>query len=314
MKAKTGNFFIHSSSGKSQMKPKITAIIPLGEKRSIEILETIKRQYEKISFIIEKGPNHCLNLNRGVKKAKTEILAFVNGHTLLPRDWSKKVRIFFEKHPEIDIVGGPQLTPENASYFEKISGYALGSRFGSGEASTRYSGRKLILNADETMLTSANLVCRKHVLKLVKFDETLYPGGDPKFISDAKKKGFKIAYSPEIIAYNKRRTNIKDFFIQNFNYGKVRPKKEPFLETLKHPFFIIPSLFILYLILLIPLMIISKFFLFPAIIYICLNIIFSVYEGTKNNNFFAILFLPFIFLTIHLSYGAGFLYGLIFRK
>ena len=60
------------------MKPKITAIIPLGEKRSIEILETIKKQHEKINFIIEKGPNHCLNLNRGVKKAKTEILAFIN--------------------------------------------------------------------------------------------------------------------------------------------------------------------------------------------------------------------------------------------
>src|SRR3989344_392936 len=270
------------------MKPKITAIIPLGEKRSIEILETIKRQYEKINFIIEKGPNHCLNLNRGVKKAKTEILAFVNGHTLLPRDWSKKVRIFFEKHPEIDIVGGPQLTPENASYFEKISGYALGSRFGSGEASTRYSGRKLILNADETMLTSANLVCRKHVLKLVKFDETLYPGGDPKFISDAK-----------------------NFFIQNFNYGKVRPKKEPLLETLKHPSFLIPSLFLIYLIMLIPLIIINKWFLLPAMIYVSTNILFSAYESIKNKDPLTILTLPIIFLAIHLSYGAGFLYGMI---
>src|SRR3989344_371954 len=311
MKAKTGNFFIHSSSGGCKMKPKITAIIPLGEKRSIEVLETIKRQYEKINFIIEKGPNHCLNLNRGVKKAKTEILAFINGHTLLPRDWSKKVRLFFEKHPEIDIVGGPQLTAPNASYFEKISGYALSSRFGSGEASTRYGGRKLILNADETMLTSANLVCRKHVLKLVKFDEKLYPGGDPKFISDAKKKGFKIAYSPEIIAYNKRRTNIKDFFIQNFKYGMVRPKKESFVETLKHPFFLIPSLFLIYLLILIPLIIINKLFLIPAIIYVSTNILFSAYESIKNKDPLTIFTLPIIFLAIHLSYGAGFLYGMI---
>ena len=293
------------------MKPKITAIIPLGEKRSIEVLETIKRQDEKINFIIEKGPNHCLNINRGVKKAKTEILAFINGHTLLPRDWSKKVRIFFEKHPEIDIVGGPQLTPENASYFEKISGYALGSIFGSGGVSTRYSGKKLILNADETLLTSANLACRKYVLKSVKFDENLYPGGDPKFISDAKKKGFNVAYSPEIIAYNKRRTNLKDFFIQNFKYGLVRPKKETFLETLKHPFFIVPSLLVLYLIFLIPLSMISKLFFIPAMIYTVINIFFSAYEAVKNHNLKSTFILPIIFLSIHLSYGLGFIFGMI---
>src|SRR3989344_2867956 len=306
MKAKTGNFFIHSSSGGCKMKPKITAIIPLGEKRSIEVLETIKRQYEKINFIIEKGPNHCLNLNRGVKKAKTEILAFINGHTLLPRDWSKKVRLFFEKHPEIDIVGGPQLTAPNASYFEKISGYALGSRFGSGEVSTRYGGKKLILNADETMLTSANLACRKHVLKLVKFDEKLYPGGDPKFISDAKKKRFKIAYSPEIIAYNKRRTNIKDFFIQNFNYGKVRPKKESLSETIKRPSFLVPSLFLIYLVALPFLLIITQWFFAPVILYAFLSIFFSGYECAKNKDFLAVFILPLIFLIIHISYGLGF--------
>lgn len=293
------------------MKPKITAIIPLGEKRSIEILETIKKQEEKINFIIEKGPNHCTNINRGIKKAKTEIIAFVNGHTLLSKDWSKNVRIFFEKYKNIDIVGGPQLTPQNSSYFEKVSGYALGSIFGSGGASIRYSGKKLILNADETMLTSANLACRKYVCEKVKFDENLYPGGDPKFISDAKKNGFKIAYSPEIIAYNKRRTNLRDFTIQNFKYGAVRPKKETSLETLKHPFFIIPSLFLIYLILLAPLSLISKLFFIPIIVYILFNIFFSAYESVKNKDLKSIFLLPIIFLSIHLSYGAGFIYGIL---
>ena len=296
------------------MNSKITIIIPLGERKSLEALETIKQQKEKVNFIIERGPNPSLNRNNGIKKAKTEIIAFINGHTLLPQNWSRNIRIFFEKYKEIDVVGGPQLTPKNSSYFEKISGYALSSKFGSGGVSGRYNGKRLMMNANETMLTSANMACRKKVVKKIKFDEKLYPGEDPKFISDAKKFGFNVAFEPNIFVYHRRRTDIKNFFIQNFNYGKVRPKKEPFSDTIKHPFFIIPSLFILYLILLIPLMIISKFFLFPLIGYICLSILFSVYEGTKNNDFFAIFSLPFIFLTIHLSYGAGFLYGLLFKK
>ena len=293
------------------MKYKLTVIVPLGEKMDKGVLETIKKQDEKTNFIIENGPNPSINRNNGAKKAKTEIIAFVNGHTLLPKDWSKKIRIFFEKYKNIDIVGGPQLTPKDASYFEKISGYALSSIFGSGGVSTRYGGKNLIFDADETSLSSANIACRKKVLDKIKFDENLYPGEDPKFISDAKKNGFKLAYSPEIIAFNKRRTNLKEFAMQNFNYGRVRPKKESFVETLKHPSFIVPSLFLLYLILLIPLMVIHKWFILPLILYGILSVFFSVYESVKNKDLLAIFILPFIFFTIHLSYGLGFLYGMI---
>ncbi len=293
------------------MKLKLTVIVPIAKNRKVEALPTLKNQDEKINFIIERGTNPSANRNKGIKKAKTEIVAFINGHTILPKDWSKNILNFFEKYKKIDLIGGPQLTPKNASYFEKISGYALSSKFGSGGVSARYGGKKLIFNADETMLSSANMACRKKVVEKIRFDENLYPGEDPKFISDAKKKGFKVAYSPEIIAFNKRRTNLMDFAIQNFKYGSVRPKKESFLETLKHPFFIIPSLFLIYLILLIPLTIISKLFLIPAIIYISANILFSAYESIKNKNSLAILILPFIFLTIHLSYGIGFLYGIL---
>lgn len=293
------------------MKSKITAIIPLGERMDAEVLDTIKKQDEKINFIIERGSNPSVNRNRGIEKAKTEIIAFINGHTILPKDWSKNIKIFFEKYKNIDIVGGPQLTPKNSSYFEKISGYALGSKFGSGEVSTRYSGKKLLLDADETSLSSANMACRKKVFNKIKFDEKLYPGEDPKFISDAKKFGFKIAYSPEIIAFHRRRTNIKDFATQNFNYGKVRPKKESLSETIKHPSFLVPSLFLIYLVILIPLSIISKLSLIPAILYAGASIFFSVYEGVKNRILSSIFILPFIFLLIHISYGAGFLYGMI---
>lgn len=293
------------------MKPQITIIIPLGEGKSLEAIRTIKQQEEKVKVFIEKGPNPSINRNNGAKKAKTEIVAFINGHTLIPKDWSKKIRIFFEKYKKIDIVGGPQLTPKNASYFEKVSGYALSSKFGSGGVSARYDGKKLIINADETVLSSANLACRKKVVEKIRFDEKLYPGEDSKFISDAKKNGFKIAYSSKIIAFNKRRTNLKDFAVQNFKFGMVRPKKETLLETLKHLFFIIPSLFLIYLILLIPLSFVSNLFFIPGIAYLLFNIFFSAYESVKDNDLKSIFLLPIVFLTIHLSYGAGFLYGIL---
>lgn len=291
------------------MKPKITTIVPLGENMDAEVIETIKNQDEKVNFIIEKGPNPSKNRNNGAKKSKTEIIAFVNGHTILPHNWSRNVRVFFEKNKNIEIVGGPQFTPKNASSFEKASGYALGSIFGSGGVSTRYSGKKLILDADETSLSSANLACRKKVFNKIKFDEKIYPGEDPKFISDAKKNGFKMAYSPSIISFNKRRTNLREFIIQNFKYGLTRPKKESILETLKRPFFIVPGLFLIYILFLVPLIFFSKLFLMPLIFYVTLNIFFSAYESFKNKDIKSIFILPLIFLSIHISYGAGFIYG-----
>jgi len=290
-------------------KKKITLVIPAKQGAKLSVLETINKS--DFEIIVETGNNTSRNRNNGIKKAKTEIVAFTNAHTVLNFDWLIQVEKFFKKHPEIDIVGGPQLNYSNEKFFARSSGYALSSLFGASVMSKRYSQGKLSLNADETVVTSANLICRKKVFKRVKFDENIYPGEDPKFISDAKAAGFKIAYTPEIIVYNLRRNSFSELFKQIFNYGRVRPKKENFLETIKRPYFICPTLFLIYLLILPTLSLISKYFLIPGLIYVILSLVFSVYESILNKEFKSVFILPFIFLTIHLSYGLGFLIGLM---
>jgi len=290
-------------------KKKITLVIPAKQGAKLSVLETINKS--DFEIIVETGNNTSRKRNNGIKKAKTEIVAFTNAHTVLNFDWLIQVEKFFKKHPEIDIVGGPQLNYSNEKFFARSSGYALSSLFGASVMSKRYSQGKLSLNADETVVTSANLICRKKVFKRVKFDENIYPGEDPKFISDAKAAGFKIAYTPEIIVYNLRRNSFSELFKQIFNYGRVRPKKENFLETIKRPYFICPTLFLIYLLILPTLSLISKYFLIPGLIYVILSLVFSVYESILNKEFKSVFILPFIFLTIHLSYGLGFLIGLM---
>jgi hypothetical protein len=296
----------------------LSIIIPLANGRTISIQkENLPRDTE---LIIVEGKNPSKNRNLGVSKAKTKLVAFINGHTTLSLNWAEKVVEFFEKYPEIDIVGGPQFTPKNSNFFEKLCGYALGSFFGSGSVAQRYSGNKLNLNADETMITSANLICKKNVFDKVKFDEKIYPGEDPKFISDAKKIGFKVAFSPEIIVFNQRRSNTREFIIQNYNYGFTRTKKESFLETLKKPFFIAPSLFLIYLLACLTYFLVQLnkpygylyWIIFsPIFLYSLLSIIFSVIDSVKNRSYKGLFFLPFIYLLIHLSYGIGMIFGCI---
>lgn len=317
---------------------RFSLIVPLAPDRDAPILESIKKlDYPRNEFhvVVVRGLNPSENRNKGAEKAKGEILVFLDDDALMKEDYLKKADEFLKKYNWIDVVGGPQLSPFEEKGFAKISGYGLMSKFGAYTVSHRYSSRKENFNADESMLTSANLICRKEVFNTIKFDTKLFPGEDPKFIDDARKAGFKVAYNPEIIVYHKRRPTIKLFAKQMFNYGKTRPFKEGFLETLKKPYFLVPSLFLVYVVAFLGIIIsnltitgnaiatgywlfakipfFNFMYLLPATAYAILAFLFSVHDAAKNHDFKAVLLLPFIYFLIHISYGAGMIYG-FFKK
>jgi len=291
----------------------ITVIVPLGKKSEFAALHSLNKNKKDINVIIERGPNPSINRNKGAKKAKTKFIAFINGHTILSDSWIKEVRTFFKKYPEIDVVGGPHLSHKDENAFAKASGYAFTSMFGAAGVASRYRQDKLNLNADDNQLTSANLICRSKVLKKVQFDKNIYPGEDPKFVADSRKAGFKVAYAPRITVFNKRRHSLSSLAKQIFNYGITHPQKETFLETLKKPYFLPPSVFVLYLMLLTFLTLLSPLFLLPLALYFVLIPFFSIYHGLKNKDIAAIFILPLIFATIHITYGLGFIIG-TFKK
>ena len=300
---------------------KFSLVIPLAPGRNAEIIDSIKelnyprKEYE---VIVKEGLNPSENRNNGAKVAKGEIIAFLDDDAVIDVNFLKEAEGFFKKYKEIDIVGGAQLTPKWQKGFPKIAGYALSSKFGAWKMGTRYSLKELNLNADETMLTSANLFCRKEVMKKIQFDPKLFPGEDPKFVEDAKKAGFKVAYSPDLILYHKRRETVRAMIKQISSYGRTRTDKESFLETLKKSFFLIPLLFCVYLSLVLifvlleslKINIIPNFILFfPLGLYLILDLFFSFYESIKNKNILAIFLLVFIFPLIHISYGVGMIQG-----
>ncbi|MDD5012030.1 MAG: glycosyltransferase [Candidatus Nanoarchaeia archaeon] len=309
------------------MAKKFSIIIPAAPERKVEILESLKElDYPKKDFhvIVIKGTNPSENRNKGAEKATGEILVFLDDDGVVEKDYLKNLENFFISHSEIDIVGGPQLTPKDEKGFAKISGYALSSKFGAAKVAGRYKG-KLNLNANECDVTSANLACKKEVMDKIKFDTKLFPGEDPKFIADAKREGFKVACSPDFVIYHRRRADMKSLMKQIFNYGKVRPAKEKFSETLKKPSFLIPSLFVFYILFLIgtsvkevaitgaiiSTTIIDGLSFLPLIAYTALNILFSLYESIKNKDFKSVFVLPVVYFMIHLSYGTGMIYGYI---
>jgi len=289
-------------------------IIPVALYRDAEVLNSLNNvdyPKEKYEIVIEKGTNPSENRALGIKKAKFDTLIFLDDDAFVEKDFLRNVNGFFSLHPDTDIVGGIQLTPNNDNRFAKISGIALSSYFGAYKMKNRYFGKKVNLNATEKDLTSAICVIKKHVFdKIGGFNPGYFPGEDPDLFIRAKKSGFKIASDPNVIIYHKRRPTFSSFVKQIYFYGKVRPKiSRNFLTSV----FIVPSLFLLYLITLPLLLFFSWLFLLPLLTYIVLALIFSAYDSIKHNSISAFILLPFLYLTIHVSYGIGFSFGL-FKK
>jgi GT2 family glycosyltransferase len=257
--------------------------------------------------LVESGKNPSTNRNRGAARADTPFIAFTNAHTVLREDWAEQAEQFFQRHPQVDIVGGPQLNYAGDPYFARLSGDALSSPFCTGGMSRRYQASELDLDADESSLTSANLVCQRRVFERVQFDETLYPGEDPKFVTDAKQAGFKLAYSPELIVFNRRRATLRTLARQIANYGAARVQKETPGELLRHPEFFVPSGLLLYVLLLPLLLLWHSGWLVPLGLYGVLAVFFAVRSAARWRRWEYALALPPLFLWIHLAYGAGFL-------
>ena len=290
--------------------PKFSVVIALAPGRNAEVLESLKEiNYPKSKYevIVKKGFNPSENRNNAIKEAKGEIIAILDDDAFLNENIFINAEDFFNKHAEIGLVGGPQLTPETDKFFAKVSGYVLESKFGAYKMSHRYKKGKLNLNADETLLTSANCFVRKEVFKKAgNFNPILYPGEDPEFFSRVKANNIKIAYSPDLIIYHKRRNNLYLFCKQIYKYGKVRLIKEKLNKTLVNPVFIIPLLFFIYILTLPFLYSINSVFILPLVFYLTLNILFS-FKISIEKEPYAFPLLIILFFAIHLSYGLGML-------
>lgn len=292
---------------------KFSIIIPLAPSRNAPVLESIEKlDYSKDNYevIVEQGLNPSTNRNKGVEKSKGEIIAIVDDDCIIDKNWLKNAEEFFNKY-DVDVVGGPQLTPESDNLFAKASGYMMSSIFGAYNMRVRYKKAKLNLNADEPHLTSANLFIKKESFNKTKgFNPDIWPGEDPEFIRRLKKSGFKIAYSPDIIVFHKRRPDFKSFLKQTFNYGKVYVVYKKILKEKIPLLHLIPSFFTLYMITFPILYLTSIFLVIPLMLYIILSLISSLALVIRNKNFSAFPYLPFLFFAYHISYGLGLIRGL----
>lgn len=272
--------------------------------------------FQKSRIIATGNVGPAIKRDMALDHAKGELLAFIDDDAFPRHDWlNNAVRHFSDN--KVAAVGGPAVTPENSSFWQKVSGSVFLSKM-SGGYPERYWPSGGIHNVDDW--PSVNIIIRKDVFKTVGgFDSEFWPGEDTKLCLDIVKLGKEIVYDPEVYVWHHRRASLIHHLKQIGSYGLHRGHfAKIFPETSFRIKYFIPSLFLLSVITITPISVfnesIFKLFLAGVFLYsfaLCYAM-FEIY--IKDKNFIVSFFcLPYIFLT-HLWYGARFIQGFVFTR
>ncbi|WP_270641862.1 glycosyltransferase family 2 protein [Paraclostridium sordellii] len=301
---------IMSIENQTYDKSKIEVIVVDGmsSDKTVDILNNLKDQLN-ISMKIEINKKRIAPtaMNIGIKVATGDVIIRIDGHSYMDKNFIKEA-ISFISDRKVDCVGGPIYTINNSFIGEAIS-KAMSCPFGVGNAKFRYSSEETYVD------TLAFGAYKKDVFEEVGlFDEELVRNQDDEFNLRLVRSGGKILLTPNIKSYYYSRSSIKKLWKQYFQYGywKVRViQKHKIPSSIRQ---LVPATFVTTIVTLSVLSIFSKIALVMLsgilFLYITFSIVFSIMACKfKEKKFIGIL--PMIFLILHISYGIGFLKGIL---
>ena len=273
-----------------------------------QIVQSFQPEYPNLKLVDNPSKLQPFGLNAAMLHARGEVIVRVDGHCEISHDYVSRC-VHYLKDKSVDGVGGPLETIGETSVARTIAS-AICSPFGVGNSSFRTVHNKTMLV--DTIAFPA--YTRSIMLKAGPHDEEMSCNEDDEYNYRLRKLGAKLLLAEDVHAKYYCRSNLQSLFRQYFRYGfwKVRlMQKHPGQMQFRHfvPLFFVVALLIAG---------VSALFLpFSRILlalimgsYVLAVFIASFLTARKSawRNF---LILPFVFSTLHFSYGLGFLIGIV---
>jgi succinoglycan biosynthesis protein ExoA len=283
--------------GKSQdgTKEKVVAFSNENPQLAITVLDNKRR-------IFPAG------FNKAMQHVHGDIIIILGGHTMIAEDYVSQCVAALNQFDCV-AVGGSIETVSN-TYQGKVIAAAMASSFGVGGVSFR-TKKGLTCEVDTVAFAAYR---RDAIIAAGLMDEELVRNQDDEFNYRLRKMGGKIYLSADIHASYHSRSSLSSLWRQYFQYGywKVRVLQKHPLQMRPRQF--IPPVFALAVLLSAMLMLLVPFgyFLFVLVIgsYSIANVLASLAVARKQGLNYLLL-LPVVFFILHISYGIGFLVGLI---
>lgn len=268
------------------------------------IVEGMRIQYPYIHLLNNPKRSTPAALNIGIKNAKGDFIVRLDSHAIYDKHYVERCCSNLILTRAYNVGGVQNVLAESPFQFAVALAYL--SKFGIGGSS--YLVAKSPCYVDTVWLGAFP---RKIFSEVGLYDEWLIGGEDDELNYRIKCKGGKIYLDPKIKGYYYPRQNIKSLFKQFYGYGNgkgrsARKHKCPInIRQLIPPTFITtvvglacfsPFYFEAKLVL------VSEF-----ILYLSLAIIYAGSACFKNRKFNLFFRLIAVFITLHISYGLGYL-------
>ena len=273
-----------------------------------ELISALQAQHSNVKLIDNAEKIVAAGLNAALRQAKGEIIVRVDGHCEVAPDYVRRC-VAHLLRDRVGAVGGPLETVGQSRTARAIAA-AMSSRFGVGGSAFRIAG-------SETQFTDtvAFPAYRRSVLDLGgPFDEELVRNQDDEYNYRLRKLGVKILLARDVRSQYYSRATLAKLWSQYFQYGywKVRVlQKHPRQMQLRQfvpPVFVLTVLTLMLLSLLTP--VAQGLLVLLASVYAAALVLAACFTARKTGGS-SLLLLPITFAALHLSYGSGFLFGLV---
>jgi len=245
--------------------------------------------------------------NAGCQSTTAPILAFLDDDVHVPPDWLDQMLRCFEQ-PEVGLVSGPSLVPDDISRFARLAGLALSSR-AAGYVSERYvKGGQEPRYIKWSGIIGCNMLFRRTIFEeLGGFDPEFYPGEEMRASFLVSRLGHKLMFNPGAPVYHYPKQTFKGFWRQIYRYGATRIRLiRSGVEIEPGP--LVPGLWVLSLVVLglgslwsdwmLHLLFLDLLLYAIVIFWFTLDI---VWQTRRLVDLWLLIMQPFM----HLSYGAG---------
>jgi succinoglycan biosynthesis protein ExoA len=273
-----------------------------------ELVQALRQKHPNVQLIDNPGRIAPTGLNVAIAHARGEIIVRVDGHCEIAPDYVRNcVKHLHEDG--VDGVGGPLETIGTTPMAAAIAA-AMSSPFGVGGSAFRTIKDRSLLT--DTVAFPA--YTRAALERAGRFDEEMVRNQDDEYNYRLRKLGGRILLAADVRAKYYSRSSLKKLFKQYFQYGywKVRVlQKHPRQMSLRQ---FVPPLFVASLCLSLLAALFSAWgvWLAAGIIggYLLANLTAAILTAAQFG-WRLLPLLPPVFLALHLSYGAGFLTGLV---
>jgi glycosyltransferase involved in cell wall biosynthesis len=264
-----------------------------------------------VYFFSQKNQGPGAARNMGMEKASGDFFIFIDSDCTIPADWLQQIDRRLSEQQADAFGGRDSFRPDFPDLLKAIN-YSMTSFITTGGLRGR-KGKKLA----KFYPRSFNMGLSRRLYQRIGGFGSLRHGQDIEYSHRIIKSGARIIYINEAVVYHKRRTNLKKFFRQVFNWGVARINLYRIDPGMLEPLHAAPAAVTLGFIIMIigsliikPIWLISQWLFSIAVGVLILS---GIHAALKYRSPAMLYLVPIVMPIQILGYGTGFLLAFVYR-